>query len=293
MNAVSDAKPEKLRIAIQKSGRLSDDSLELLKACSVRFSRLKQKLKAEAYNFPAELLFLRDDDIPGYVADGVADCGIVGQNVLYETGHSLQEDLALGFGRCRLSIALPRGERYNGPASLAGKNIATSYPHLLQKWLSEQGIGAQIHEISGSVEIAPGIGLADAICDLVSTGSTLASNGLQEVESILRSEAVLISQQNLSEKKRNILSSLIFRIESVLQAADYRYILLNAPDDKISEITQILPGINSPTVMPLKQAGWSSVHSVVKEAELWPMIEQLRTAGAEGLLVLPIEKMFR
>lgn len=282
---------ENLKIAIQKSGRLSDESLGLLKACGIRFSNGAGKLRTEALNFPLEVYFLRDDDIPQYVADGVADLGMVGENVLYEKQLPLRVAARLGFGRCRLALAVPKNEAYSSIESLRGKRIATSYPGLLQKFLQSQQVEAEIHEISGSVEIAPGIGLADAICDLVSTGSTLLTNGLREVETVLQSEAVLARPQELSLEKEALLQRLLFRIEAVQQASRNKYILLNAPNDRLSTIIALLPGIKSPTVLPLALPGWSSLHSVIEENQFWEVIEQLKLAGAEGILVVPIEKM--
>jgi len=282
---------ENLKIAIQKSGRLSDESLGLLKACGIRFSNGAGKLRTEALNFPLEVYFLRDDDIPQYVADGVADLGMVGENVLYEKQLPLTVATRLGFGRCRLALAVPKNEAYSSIESLRGKRIATSYPGLLQKFLQSQQVEAEIHEISGSVEIAPGIGLADAICDLVSTGSTLLTNGLREVETVLQSEAVLARPQQLGVEKEALLQRLLFRIEAVQQASRNKYILLNAPNDRLSTIIALLPGIKSPTVLPLALPGWSSLHSVIEENQFWEVIEQLKLAGAEGILVVPIEKM--
>ncbi len=280
-----------LRIAVQKSGRLSEDSLNLIKECGLQFNSGTGKLKSDSTNFPAELLFLRDDDIPGYVADGVADVGIVGENVAAETHRTLTTVRKLGFSKCRLSIAVPRGQEYRGGHDLVGKSIATSYPRILATFLQEQGIEADIHEISGSVEIAPSIGLADAICDLVSSGSTLLSNGLKEVEVIFRSEAVLVAHPNLSPEKQRTLDKLLFRIKSVQAAGNNKYILLNTPNHAIDKIISILPGIKSPTVVPLAMEGWSSLHSVINENDFWDIIEALREAGAEGILVIPIEKM--
>lgn len=282
---------ENLKIAIQKSGRLSDESLGLLKACGIRFSNGAGKLRTEALNFPLEVYFLRDDDIPQYVADGVADLGMVGENVLYEKQLPLTVAARLGFGRCRLALAVPKNEAYSSIESLRGKRIATSYPGLLQEFLQSQQVEAEIHEISGSVEIAPGIGLADAICDLVSTGSTLLTNGLREVETVLQSEAVLARPQELSVEKEALLQRLLFRIQAVQQASRNKYILLNAPNDRLSTIIALLPGIKSPTVLPLALPGWSSLHSVIEENQFWEVIEQLKLAGAEGILVVPIEKM--
>jgi len=280
-----------LRIAVQKSGRLSEDSLRLLKECGIKFDSGKGKLKAESTNFPAEFLFLRDDDIPGYVADGIADVGIVGENVLVETEKQVEVALPLGFSKCRLSVAIPRGMDYPGASYLQGKRIATSYPKILGDFLKKEGISAHIHEISGSVEIAPSIGLADAVCDIVSSGSTLLSNGLKEVEVIFKSQAVLISTLGLAEPKAAILTKLLFRINAVQSASSFKYILLNAPNDKLDAIISFLPGIKSPTIVPLAQPGWCSVHSVIEESAFWENIEALREAGAQGILVIPIEKM--
>ena len=282
----------KIRIAIQKSGRLSEASLALIKECGIDFSGTGTgRLKAEASNFPAEILFLRDDDIPGYVADGVADIGIVGENVAIEKSPSSNIVYRLGFSKCRLSLAIPKGEIYTGLADFEGKDIATSYPKLLQNYLKENNISAKIHEISGSVEIAPSIGLAHGICDIVSSGSTLLSNGLKEVEVVFRSEAVMISADNLPTEKQKILEKLLFRIKAVQSAQKNKYILLNAPNSQIDEIVQILPGIKSPTILPLAVDGWSSLHSVINEDDFWDIIENLKNAGAEGILVIPIEKM--
>lgn len=281
----------KLRLAIQKSGRLHDDSIRLLKECGVDISNGVNKLKAEASNFPLELFFLRDDDIPQYVEDGVADIGFVGENVVYEKQKKVAVAEKLGFGKCRLSIAVRKGETYPNVQYLQGKKIATSYPVITQAFLNEQGVSAEIHEISGSVEIAPGIGLADAICDLVSSGSTLFMNGLKEVETILQSQAVLIKNQQLSEAQEQLLARLIFRMQAVKKAKNNKYILLNAPNENLQQIISLLPGMKSPTVLPLAEPGWSSVHSVLNENEFWDIIEQLKAAGAEGILVVPIEKM--
>jgi len=281
----------KVRLAIQKSGRLHDDSIKLLKECGIDISNGLNKLKAEASNFPIEVYFLRDDDIPQYVEDGVADIGIVGENVVYEKNKPLTVLNKLGFGKCRLSVAVRKSENYTGIQFLEGKKVATSYPVILSKFLKDNGVSAEVHEISGSVEIAPSIGLADAICDLVSSGSTLFSNGLQEAETILSSEAVLVATNSLNAQKQQIIDRLLFRIESVKKARNTKYILLNAPNDKLAEIIALLPGMKSPTVLPLAEAGWSSVHSVLNENDFWEIIEQLKAAGAEGILVVPIEKM--
>jgi ATP phosphoribosyltransferase len=281
----------KLKLAIQKSGRLNEDSMRLLKECGIDIENGVNKLKAEATNFPIELYFLRDDDIPQYVEDGVADIGFVGENVVYEKAKKVEVAYALGFGKCRLSFAVRKGEEFTGPAFLAGKKIATSYPVLVQKYLTEHKVQAEIHEISGSVEIAPGIGLADVVCDLVSSGSTLFMNGLKEAETILKSQAVLIKHKNFSAEAQQILERLLFRIESVKKAKKNKYVLLNAPNDQLEKIIALLPGMKSPTVLPLASPGWSSVHSVIAESDFWAIIEQLKNAGAEGILVIPIEKM--
>jgi ATP phosphoribosyltransferase len=282
---------EKLRIAIQKSGRLNDDSIRLLRECGIEFNNGQQKLKAEAHNFPLEVFFLRDDDIPQYVEDGVADIGIVGENVFLEKGRKVKLVERLGFGKCRLSLAVPRNEKYKSIADLNGKRIATSYPQLLKRYLKKNKITAEIHEISGSVEIAPGIGLADAICDLVSSGSTLLTNGLREVEVVLQSEALLIGNRNLNQEQLRILERLLFRLHAVRKARHNKYILLNAPDAQLPEIIKLIPGMKSPTILPLAQKGWSSVHSVIDEDAFWDSIERLKAAGAQGILVVPIEKM--
>lgn len=283
-----------LRIGIQKSGRLTEESLELMQECGIDFAKSGGKLKAAAYNFPVEFLFLRDDDIPEYVADGVADVGIIGENVIAEERAGLQRPVEiierLGFSRCRLSLAVPKGAAYSSIQDLHGKRIATSFPNILQEFLASHGVQAEIHEISGSVEIAPSIGLAEAICDIVSSGSTLLSNGLQEVETIFRSEAVLISRP-LSVEKQKIVDDLRFRIQSVGRAKKNKYIILNARTEALSAITQLLPGIKSPTVTPLAESGWNAVHSVVPEDTFWEIIGKLKEAGAEGILVVPIEKM--
>ena len=280
-----------LKIAIQKSGRLNEDSMKLLKECGIDIPNGVNKLKAEATNFPIEVYFLRDDDIPQYVEDSIADIGFVGENVVYEKNKKVQVVEHLGFGKCRLSIAVGRNEDYEDVSSLNGKRIATTYPVIVKKFMREKGIGVEIHEISGSVEIAPGIGLAHAICDLVSSGSTLFMNGLKEVETILQSQAVLIKSDNLDKEKERLLEKLLFRIKSVKKAKNNKYILLNAPNEKLDEIIGLLPGMKSPTVLPLAQSGWSSVHSVLKESDFWEIIEKLRDAGAQGILVVPIEKM--
>ncbi len=280
-----------LKIAIQKSGRLHDDSISLLKDCGIDIKNGHNQLKTVADNFPMEVYFLRDDDIPQYVEDGVAHVGIVGENVLFEKNKSVGIVEQLGFGKCRLSIAVQKGETYTGADYLQGKKLATSYPVLTQKFLDENNINAEIHEISGSVELAPGIGLADAICDLVSSGSTLFMNGLQESETILKSQAVLIKTKDLDTELQNILNSLLFRIRAVRKAKNNKYVLLNAPNHSLDKIIGLLPGMKSPTVLPLAEEGWSSVHSVLNEDEFWEKIEALKNAGAQGILVVLIEKM--
>lgn len=280
-----------LKIAIQKSGRLSESSLRLLKECGIEFDNGLNKLKAEAYNFPLEVFFLRDDDIPQYVEDGVADIGIVGENVLFEKNKSVRTVQKLGFGKCRLSIAVPKDKKFKSLKDLEGKRIATSYATIVERYLKKNKVKAEIHEISGSVEIAPGIGLADAICDLVSSGSTLFTNGLKEVEVILKSEAVLVASKQLGDPKKKILEKLLFRMNALRAAKNNKYILLNAPNSKLETICSILPGMKSPTILPLAEKGWSSVHSVVQEDEFWEIIEKLKANGAQGILVVPIEKM--
>jgi ATP phosphoribosyltransferase len=280
-----------LRIAIQKSGRLQEGSLQLLKETGLSFSNGKDQLKAQARNFPVEILFLRDDDIPQYVEDNVADAGIVGENIYIEKQKNNELIKKLDFSKCRLSIAIPRSDIYEGVQSLNGKKIATSYPVIVQNFLNQHNIVAEIHEISGSVEIAPGIGLADAICDIVSTGSTLLSNGLKEVQIVMQSEAVLIASPQLAEEKRKILNKLLFRIDAVQSAKNSKYILLNCPNEAIEKITNLIPGMKSPTIIPLGRKGWSSLHSVVNENDFWEKIDLLKSLGAEGILVVPIEKM--
>jgi ATP phosphoribosyltransferase len=282
---------QRLKIAVQKSGRLHEDSMKLLKECGIDITNGVNKLKTEASNFPIELYFLRDDDIPQYVEDAVADVGFVGENVVYEKNKKVEVVEQLGFGKCRLSIAVSRNEEYDDVNYLEGKRIATTYPVIVQKFMQEKGINAEIYEISGSVEIAPGIGLAHAICDLVSSGSTLFMNGLKEVETILKSQAVLIKNNNLSNEKQQLLDKLLFRIKAVKKSKNNKYILLNAPNENLQEIISLLPGMKSPTVLPLAESGWSSVHSVLNENDFWDIIEKLKAAGAQGILVVPIEKM--
>ncbi len=282
---------EKLTLAIQKKGRLSEGSLELLKLCGIKVSNGGNHLKAVAEGFPMEILLLRDDDIPQYVADGVADIGMLGMNEVLEKKRDVRVIRKLGFSKCRLSIAVPKSVEYSGINFLQGKRIATSYPAMLENFLVENSIQAEIHSISGSVEIAPGIGLADAIFEIVSSGGTLLSNGLKEVEVIMKSEAVIVSNPNLSEEKQKLLSKLLFRIEAVQKAKRNKYILLNAPENKLDEIIKLIPGIKSPTILPLAEKGWCSLHSVISEDDFWDVIDSLKIAGAEGILVVPIEKM--
>jgi ATP phosphoribosyltransferase len=282
---------KKLKIAIQKTGRLSENSHKLLEECGIKFSNGVNVLKTSAVNFPVEVLFLRDDDIPQYVEQQVADIGILGENMVLEKNKDVDILEQLGFAHCRLSLAIPKEAEFTGPAYLMNRRIATSYPKLLTDYLNENKVSAEIEELSGSVEIAPGIGLADAVCDIVSSGSTLITNGLKEVATILRSQAVLIANKNLDSECLDILNKLLFRIRSVKNAKENKYILLNAPESAIPEICKILPGMKSPTILPLAEKGWCSLHSVVKEDEFWERIDQLRNAGAEGILVIPIEKM--
>ncbi|HOK26350.1 MAG TPA: ATP phosphoribosyltransferase [Bacteroidales bacterium] len=283
----------KLKIAIQKDGRLSDSSKKLLVECGLKFSNGTGMLKSVVTNFPAEILYLRDDDIPQYVEQGVADAGIIGENMVAEKSKDIRIVERLGFARCRLSLAIPREEEYTGPEFFNGKKIATSYPNILSDYLRKNNIKAAIEEISGSVEIAPGIGLADAVCDIVSSGSTLMTNGLKEVVTILTSQAVLVVNKKLSGKKSEILDKLLFRIRAVKNAGENKYILLNAPESAVARIAEILPGMKSPTILPLVEKGWVSLHSVVREDDFWESINMLKEAGAEGILVIPIEKMIK
>ena len=282
---------DSLKIAVQKSGRLYDGSMKLLKECGIEVSNGNNQLRVVAANFPVEVFFLRDDDIPEYVQDAVADIGFVGENMVYESNKKVEIIEKIGFGKCRLSLAVPKNGLLQSISDLNGKKIATSYPFILSNFLKEKNITASIHEISGSVEIAPKIGLADAICDLVSSGSTLFTNELKEIETILTSEAVLISNKNLTAEKRIILESLLFRIRSVKKARNNKYVLLNAPNDKLEKICSLLPGMKSPTILPLAEPGWSSVHSVIIETDFWNVIEKLKANGAQGILIIPIEKM--
>lgn len=281
----------KLKIAIQKSGRLSEKSLELLRDCGIKIPTSTRKLRTESPNFPIEILFLRDDDIPQYVEQGVADIGILGENEVWEKAKDINIVRQLGFAGCKLCLAIPKDEKYTDLTYFNNKKIATSYPRILQNFFDEKEINVKIEEIGGSVEIAPSIGLANAIFDIVSTGSTLLTNGLKEVETVVESQAVLISNKELDQDKQAILDRLIFRIEAVKQSSENKYILLNAPNNKLDEIITLLPGMKSPTVLPLAKEGWSSIHTVIKEDTFWEIIEQLKEFGAEGILVLEIEKM--
>jgi len=288
---MSKSKMSKLKLALQKSGRLSEKSLKLLEECGIKISNGTRKLKAVSSNFPLEILFLRDDDIPQYVEQGVADIGILGLNEVLEQKKQIETIQKLGFAQCRLSLAIPKEESYNGIQYFQNKKIATSYPEILSNYFQGKNINAQIEKIGGSVEIAPGIGLSDAIFDIISTGSTLLTNGLKEVETVLESEAVLVSNSNLSEDKNDILKKLLFRINAVKEASESKYILLNAPNENLEKIINILPGMKSPTILPLAESGWSSIHSVIKEDQFWEVIEKLKNEGAQGILVLEIEKM--
>lgn len=281
----------KLKIAVQKSGRLHDDSMALLKAVGISIDNGKDQLKASARNFPLDVFYLRNGDIPQYLKDGVVDCAIIGENVLLEKGDNITQIQKLGFSKCRVSIAVPKMSKAKNLKDLDGLRIATSYPNTVNQFLEQQGISAQLHIINGSVEIAPNIGLADAICDIVSSGSTLFKNNLKEIEVLLQSEAVLASSPQLSEANQALLDKLVFRLQSVLSGRQNKYVLLNAPNSKIDDIIQILPGMRSPTILPLAQSGWSSIHSVINKNDFWSVIDQLKSNGAEGILVCPIENM--
>lgn len=281
----------KLKIAIQKSGRLNDDSLNILKDCGISIDNGKDQLKASSRNFPMEVFYLRNGDIPQYLRDGVVDIAIIGENVLVEKGEDLQVVEKLGFSKCRVSLAVPKSVKYGSIEYLQGKRIATSYPNTVENYLNSRGVKAEMHIINGSVEIAPNIGLADAICDIVSSGSTLFKNNLKEVEQILTSEAVLAVSPNIGAEQKKILGKLQFRIRSVLAARQSKYVLMNVPNDRLDTILELLPGMRSPTVLPLAEEGWSSVHTVINKDTFWEVIDELRQAGAEGILVCPIEKM--
>ncbi|WP_273443843.1 ATP phosphoribosyltransferase [Neolewinella agarilytica] len=280
-----------LRIAVQKKGRLLDESIQLLKECGIKIDNGRDQLKAAARNFPIEVLYLRNSDIPQYIQDGVADIGIIGENTIIEKKKEVEIVQKLGFSKCRLSLATPKDMPYGSVQDLDGKRIATSYPVSLQLFLDANNIKADIHEISGSVEIAPNIGLADAICDLVSTGSTLFKNGLEEQDIVLKSEAVIAASPKIDQERRDILDRLLFRVKSVLAARNKKYLLMNVPTAKVDDIIGILPGMRSPTVLPLAEEGWSSVHTVIDEGRFWDIIDELRTSGAEGILIVPIDKM--
>ena len=281
----------KLKIAIQKSGRLNEDSLKLLKSCGIKVDNGRDQLKVDVPNFPMEILYLRNSDIPQYLEDGVADIAIVGENLLIEKRRKVEVIQKLGFSKCRVSLAVPKEVENADLSYFQGKKIATSYPNTVQNFLNEKGIKSDIHTISGSVEIAPNIGLADGICDIVSSGSTLFKNGLKETEVILKSEAVLAASSDLNEEKQAILDKLLFRIRAVLKAKNSKYILLNVPNEKIEEVSRILPVLKSPTILPLAEEGWSSLHSVIDEEKFWEVIDELKNAGAEGILVVPIDKI--
>lgn len=282
---------KKLHIAVQKSGRLHDESLKLLNDCGISIDNGKDQLKAVARNFPIEIFYLRNGDIPQYIRDGVVDIAIIGENLLIEKGKEITIKEKLGFSKCRVSIAIPKDDAYKGIESLTGKKIATSYPNTVEGFLAEKGIDAELHIINGSVEIAPNIGLSDAICDIVSSGSTLFKNNLKEVEVLFKSEAVLAASSILDAEKTDILEKLQFRIQSVLKGRQSKYILMNLPNDSIDKISSILPVLKSPTVLPLAEPGWSSLHSVVNEGTFWEVIDELKAAGAQDILVCPVEKM--
>ncbi|WP_282122395.1 ATP phosphoribosyltransferase [Algibacter mikhailovii] len=281
----------KLRIAVQKSGRLNQDSMKLLKDIGISIDNGKDQLKASAKGFPVEVFYLRNGDIPQYLKDGVVDAAIIGENVLIEKGEGINVVEKLGFSSCRVCIAVPKSDQYNSIKDLEGKRIATSYPNTVKMFLNEHGVEANLHIINGSVEIAPNIGLADAICDIVSSGSTLFKNNLKEVDTILKSEAVLAVSPKLNSERQAILETIQFRIQSVLKGRNSKYVLLNAPNDKVQDIIDVLPGMKSPTVLPLAQEGWSSVHSVISKNQFWDVIDDLKAKGAQGILVCPIEKM--
>ena len=281
----------KLKIAIQKDGRLNEDSLKLLKSCGISINNGKDQLKVNVANFPIEILYLRNSDIPQYIEDGVADIGIIGENLLIEKQTNIQIIERLGFSKCKVCLAVPKEVENNCASYFNGKKIATSYPNTLRQFLNENDVNAEIHTISGSVEIAPNIGLADGICDIVSSGSTLFKNGLRETQTILRSEAVLVKSLKIGDEKEQLLSKLLFRIQAVLRAKNSKYILMNVPDSKIEAVTEILPVLKSPTVLPLAEKGWCSLHSVIDENKFWDVIDELKLAGAEDILIVPIDKM--
>ena len=282
---------ETIKIAVQKSGRLNEDSLKILKDCGISIDNGKDQLKASARNFPMEVLYLRNGDIPQYLEDGVVDMAIIGENILIENGGGIEVVERLGFSKCRVSIAIPKEASYRSVEDLKGKRIATSYPNTVASFLREKGVEADLHIINGSVEIAPNIGLADAICDIVSSGSTLFKNNLREVEVMLQSEAVLAVSPKIKPAQREILDQFRFRLQSVLEARQNRYVLMNAPDDRLEAIIELLPGMRSPTVLPLAEAGWSSIHTVINKDRFWEVLDRVKKEGAEGILVCPIEKM--
>jgi len=282
---------ETIKIAVQKSGRLNEDSLKILKDCGISIDNGKDQLKASARNFPMEVLYLRNGDIPQYLKDGVVDMAIIGENILIEKGSGIEVVERLGFSKCRVSLAIPKEASYRSVRDLEGKRIATSYPNTVASFLREKGVEADLHIINGSVEIAPNIGLADAICDIVSSGSTLFKNNLREVEVMLQSEAVLAVSPKIGPAQREILDQFRFRLQSVLEARQNRYVLMNAPDDRLEAIIKLLPGMRSPTVLPLAEAGWSSIHTVINKDRFWEVLDQVKKEGAEGILVCPIEKM--
>lgn len=281
----------KLKIAVQKSGRLHDDSMALLKAIGISIDNGKDQLKASARNFPLEVLYLRNGDIPQYIRDGVVDCAIIGENILIEKGEDITVVERLGFSKCRISIAVPKSSKATCLKDLEGKRIATSYPNTMNQFLEKKGVNAQLHIINGSVEIAPNIGLADGICDIVSSGSTLFKNNLKEIEVLLKSEAVFASSSKISKENKELLDTIVFRLQSVLSGRQNKYVLLNAPNTKIEDIIKILPGMRSPTILPLAQPGWSSLHSVINKNDFWDVIDKLKANGAESILVCPIENM--
>lgn len=282
---------KKIRIAIQKSGRLNEDSLKILKECGISIDNGKEQLKASSRNFPLEVFYLRNGDIPQYLKDGVIDCAIIGENLLVEKGEGIESVEKLGFSKCRVSLAIPKSAQYTDKSDLNGKKIASSYPRTVQQFLDQNGLVADIHKISGSVEIAPNIGLADAIVDIVSSGSTLFKNNLREVEVLLKSEAVLAVSPKMDEERAVLLEQLRFRLQSVLTARKNKYVLMNVPEGSLQQVIDLLPGMRSPTVLPLAESGWHSVHTVISEKAFWEVIDQLKDAGAEGILVCPIEKM--
>ncbi|WP_299116955.1 ATP phosphoribosyltransferase [uncultured Winogradskyella sp.] len=281
----------KLKIAVQKSGRLNEDSMKILKAIGISVDNGKDQLKASARNFPLEVFYLRNGDIPQYLRDGVVDAAIIGENVLIEKGNDLTIVERLGFSKCKVSIAVPKSSTAKNLKDLEGKRIATSYPNTVNQFLDKASIKANLHIINGSVEIAPNIGLADGICDIVSSGSTLFKNGLKEIEVLLKSEAVLATSPKISKENQTIIDKIQFRLKSVLRGRENKYVLLNAPNDRLDKIVQILPGMNSPTILPLAKEGWSSLHSVINKNDFWDVIDELKVNGAEGILVCPIENM--